>query len=262
MFEEKLARLEDAIRAQGSVLVAYSGGVDSSVLAGVSHNLLGDNAVAVTADSPTLAASELECAKKIAAEIGIRHIIVDHNELVDERFANNPDNRCYFCKHGLFELLEKTAKMFKLSAIIEGTNADELGGHRPGYKAALEHGVLTPLADAGFTKDDVRALAKRLMLSNSSKPSTACLSSRVVSGVKITDDVLRRIEAGEDFLRGLGVGQLRLRYYGDSAKIDVLESDFEKIMKNRSKIVERLGELGFTHVSLDLRGYRSGSLNH
>ncbi|MFH0859971.1 MAG: ATP-dependent sacrificial sulfur transferase LarE [Candidatus Altiarchaeota archaeon] len=261
MFEEKLEKLETSLDAFGSVLVAFSGGVDSSVLAGLSHKLLGMKAVAVTVDSSTLAASELECAKKVAAEIGITHLIAKYDELADEDFASNPEDRCYYCKSGLFRILREVAEEHGIDAILEGTTVDELEGHRPGYKAVREHGIFTPLADAGFTKDDVRALARLLGLSNSEKPSTACLSSRIPAGTRITEENLRAVEAAEDFLRGLGVGQVRVRHIGDAARIEVLESDFHKVMKNRNQIAERFQAFGFRNVSLDLKGYRTGNLS-
>lgn len=255
MLEKKLAKLEEIVRGKESVVVAFSGGVDSALLAYVSYNLLGKNALAVTIDSASLPREELRCAKKVAKEIGIGHIVVKHSELKNKRLVKNPINRCYYCKREMLGSLKKIARKEGFSAVFEGTNASELRGHRPGKRAVKELRAVSPLAEAGLTKNDVRELAKRYKLSVAKKPSMACLSSRIPVGKAITAKKLKRVELAESYLRKIGVKQLRVRHHGALARIEVLPADFSKVMKARAKIYKKFSGIGFKYVTLDVMGY-------
>ena len=261
MLSLKYRRLSDYLKKQGSVAVAFSGGVDSSVLAAVAFRALGSKAIAITLDSPTMARSELRLSRALARSIGIRHVVVKHTELSNKKFVSNPRDRCYYCKSEMVKVLRKVAAELGLDAVIEGTNADDLHGHRPGYKALKEKGILSPFAELGFTKRDIRGLSRKLNLPISEKPPNACLSSRIPYGSRITRKKLDLIQKAEDYVRRLGVGQLRVRMHGDVARIEVDEKEFAVVLKNRTKIAERLRKLGFKHVALDLSGYRAGSMN-
>jgi len=261
MLDLKYKNLADYNRRKGSVLVAFSGGVDSSVLAATAFKAVGRNALAVTIDSPLISRSELKSARDVAKGIGIRHWIVRHSELSNKKFSSNPKNRCYYCKKELAKVLKDVARERGVNVVLEGTNAEDLLGHRPGYKALREAGVESPLASFKFTKQDVRDIARRLHLKVHGKPSTACLASRIPYGTRITKDKLRRVEAAEDLIRKLGVSQLRVRFHGSLARIEVNPEDFEVIFKNRKKISRGLIKLGFKNVALDLKGYRTGSMN-
>ncbi|MDD5112065.1 MAG: ATP-dependent sacrificial sulfur transferase LarE [Candidatus Altiarchaeota archaeon] len=259
--ELKLGKLRGMIRDCESAVVAFSGGVDSSVLAALASRELGQRVVAVTLKSKTLPASELECARKIASVIGIRHVIIEHSELSDKAFVNNTRNRCYHCKKSLSTRLKTFAEKNGFKRVLEGTNAGELEGHRPGFRALKAAGVISPLAAAGLSKEDVRLIARRLRLPNFDKPSMACLSSRVPYGTLITKSLLERIEAAEYYIRRIGVGQVRVRCYGKTAVIEVLPKDFAILAKRHSSVERRIKELGFNRVALDLGGYRTGSMN-
>ena len=244
-----------------SVLIAFSGGVDSSTLAALAYRALGDKAIAVTADSQTLPRAELELSKQTASSIGIRHIITPYNELEEPGFADNPMDRCYLCKSGLFRDLNRLAQELGCEIVADGTNASEITGHRPGHRAALECDVKTPFADLGITKQEIRKMAKFLGLSIWNKPQQACLSSRFPYGHTITEKGLSRVEAAEEFLLSLGIIQLRVRDYGNTARIEVSTDDLSYILKNREVIVKKLKDIGYIYVTLDLEGFRSGSMN-
>jgi pyridinium-3,5-biscarboxylic acid mononucleotide sulfurtransferase len=246
--------LENHIRGLGSVLVAYSGGVDSGVLAQASYNALHGGALAVTFDTPTIPRRELSAAKAAAKRMGIRHIVVKYTELSDGRFAKNPKNRCFFCKRAMACKMKEVAKRHGMRHVIEGTNAQDLLGHRPGYRAIKGAGIGSPLAELGFTKEDVRAMARKYGL-DWRKPSAACLASRIPTGVRVTKARLRKIEESEDYLKSLGLTQVRVRLEGaksDVARIVVESNEFYKVAANRNKILRRLP---FKRVTLDLRGY-------
>lgn len=257
----RIRQVTDYIGGCNGVLVAFSGGVDSSTLAALAHRSLGDKAVAVTADSRTLPRRELEASKQTANSIGIRHIIIPYNELGEAEFSHNPVDRCYYCKSGLFRELEALAGKLGLEAVLDGTNASELTGHRPGHRAAAEHNVLTPFADLGITKNEIRKMARVLGLAIWDKPQQACLSSRFPYGREITVQGLERVEKAEDMLHDLGVGQCRVRDHGDTARIEVIEDDFSVLLNNRDKITKHLKELGYKYITLDLEGFRSGSFD-
>lgn len=259
--DTKFQRLQDQLRDLGSVLVAFSGGIDSTLLLKVAFDTLGAAAVAATADSETYPREELEAARELANLIGCRHIVVRTDELADEGYAANGPNRCYHCKKTLFRELEPLAADLGLAAIVYGAMADDAGDHRPGHRAAREFRVLSPLMDVGLAKAEIRELARRLDLPNWNKPSYACLSSRIAYGERVTSEKLARLDAAERFLRGLGLSQFRVRQHESVARIEALPDEFSLIMQAYTQVVAEFKRLGFIYVTLDLQGFRSGSMN-
>jgi uncharacterized protein len=260
---DKLAALRETLAGMESVLVAYSGGVDSTFLLKVAHDVLRERAVAVTALSASYAKAELEDAKRFAAEIGARQIFVDTAELERAGYRENSPERCFFCKDELFTKLTPLAEREGLRVVVYGEIADDRSDHRPGARAAREHRVRAPLADVGLTKLEIRRLSRELGLSSWDKPSMACLASRVPYGIEVEPDILRRIEAAEAVLRELGLRQYRVRHHGDVARVEVDPRDFEELLRSplRERVVERVQAAGYRFVALDLQGYRTGSLN-
>ncbi len=259
--EERIDQVVEYLKNFNGVLIAYSGGVDSSTLAALAHLALGDRCVAVTADSQTMPARELESSKSTAKSLGTRQIIIPYNELEEPGFASNPVDRCYHCKTGMFRELNKLASELGLEIVAEGTNASELTGHRPGHRAAIENGILTPFADLGIAKNEIRQMAKYLGLLIWDKPQLACLSSRFPYGRTITVQGLRKVEKAEDYLFDIGVNQCRVRDHEDIARIEVSGDDLHIILKHRDDIVGVFKELGYTYITLDLEGFRSGSFD-
>jgi uncharacterized protein len=257
----KLEQLQTLLKEMNGVLVAFSGGVDSSFLLKVAHDTLGEQAVAVTAVSETYPDHELESAKAVAVKLGVRHLIIETSEFEVAGFRNNTPDRCYYCKKELFGKLKELAVELGLAVVIDGANADDTNDFRPGMRACRELGVRSPLQEVGFTKTEIRELSKEMGLSTWDLPSYACLASRFPYGAEITPDGLLRVGRGEEFLRKLGLRQVRLRDHGTIARIEVPLGAFETVMASKDKIVKALKELGYLYVALDLEGYRMGSMN-
>ncbi len=258
---EKLHTLRRLLSDLGSVVVAYSGGTDSTLLLKVAHEELGQKALAVTAVSPTLTRKEIDDAARWAAEMGAEHLLIETDELKDPAFVANSPDRCYYCKHLRFDSLLQLALERGFAHVVDGTNVDDQGDHRPGMRAARELGVRSPLQEAGFTKADVRAASRSLGLPNWNQPSNACLASRIPYGLPITRERLRQIEEAERLLHELGLGQLRVRAHGDVARIEVQAENLAAVLERRLPILDHLRKLGFSYVALDLEGYRTGSMN-
>jgi len=262
--KEKLKRLKGIFQSLGKVLVAYSGGVDSTLLLRVAKETLGDqNVLAVTALSPLYPERELAGVKKIIQTMGVRHRFIQSNELEIPEFSKNPSNRCYLCKRKLFKELLSLARKEAIPFIVEGSTIDDEGDYRPGRMAIQELGIRSPLKEALFTKEEIRGLSKRLDLPTWDKPSSACLASRFPYGEMITIKGLKMVEQAEDFLFGLEFKQVRVRHYQNLARIEVLQEEMERLMDGslREKVVNHLKKIGYTYVTLDLKGFRSGSMN-
>lgn len=258
---EKYGRLKDHIGGLGRVLVAYSGGVDSSLVAFVAAQTLGDNALAVTSGSKSLKRSDLALSEELADKWGMRHRIIVTDEILKPEYRANPVNRCFHCKTSLYEALEQIADQEGYGHILNGTNTDDLGDHRPGLVAAKNHQVVSPLVDAGFCKRDVRALAQALGLDNAQKPQAACLSSRFPYGSHITEARLAQVEAAEDALAELGFTQFRVRHHEEVARIELVAEELPRALELRESIQDQVKAVGYRFVAVDLGGFRSGSLN-
>jgi uncharacterized protein len=260
--EAKLAALGRDLEATGGVMVAFSGGADSTLLLAAAVRALGERAVAATGVSPSLPREELAAAAALAAELGARHLVVATHEGERPGYLRNGPDRCYFCKDELFEVLGPLAAAEGL-ALAVGTNTDDLGDHRPGQRAAASHGVLTPLVAAGLSKAEVREASRRLGLRTADKPAAACLASRVAYGVQVTPARLSRVERAEALLRSFGLAQLRVRDHGDLARVEVPTEALALLVEpdRRARLVAGLHDLGFAYVTLDLDGFRSGSMN-
>ncbi len=261
--EEKRQQLVNIINDMGSMIVAYSGGVDSAFLATVAHEVLGDKALSVTANSPSLAPSELEEAIALATDQKIHYQIIETKETEREDYqANNPD-RCFFCKDELYSHLIKFADQQGYAVITNGTNVDDLGDYRPGLEAAKQYGVRSPLVEADLTKQDIRDLSKEMGLPTWDKPAQACLSSRIPYGTMVTVEALTRIAKAEHFLRSKGFKQLRVRHHDTVARIEIEPQEFPALLDDsiRNEITEYFKSIGYSYVTMDMNGFRSGSLN-
>jgi uncharacterized protein len=261
--DTSLEELKEILKATGGVLVAFSGGVDSTFLLKVAHMVLGEKAIALTTSSPTAPPGELEAAERLAKLIGCEHIVVASHELENPSFSKNPVNRCYFCKDELYRICRFQADRLGVSTIVDGTNMDDLKDHRPGLKAAKEWRIRHPMVEARMTKDDIRRYSRELELPSWNKPAIACLSSRFPYGIEIDVEKLQKIAACERFLQELRFREFRVRYHGELVRIELAPEEIHRFLDpiTRDAIVERFKKIGFTFVSLDLQGYRTGSMN-
>jgi uncharacterized protein len=261
--EHKLLHLRRIFAAMDSVLVAYSGGIDSTFVLKVAHDQLGDSAVGITAISPTFPAVELETATRVAKEIGARHELIETDQLTIPAFTANDASRCFHCKTDLYQLMGKLSALRAQSVVVDGTNLDDLGDDRPGITAAREWGVRSPLVEAGLTKADIRSLARDMGLSNWDKPAAACLSSRIPRGITITREKLSRVEQAEDVLLAEGFRHCRVRDHGEIARIEVGQNELARMLDGErgTRISRRMKALGFRFVTIDLEGYRPGGVS-
>jgi len=261
--EHKLHHLREIFAAMDSVLVAYSGGIDSTFVLKIAYDQLGDSAMGITAISPTFPAVELETATRVAKEIGVRHELIETDQLTIPAFTANDANRCFHCKTDLYQLMGRIRELRATAVVVDGTNLDDLGDDRPGITAAREWGVRSPLVEAELTKSDVRALARDLGLSNWDKPAAACLSSRIPRGITITREKLSRVEQAEDVLFAEGFRHCRVRDHSEIARIEVSQNELARMLDGErgTRISRRLKALGFRFVTIDLEGYRPGGVS-
>ncbi len=260
---EKEQQLVQFLGGFRGAIVAFSGGVDSSYLAFLSHRTLGSAARIITALSPSVSRSQEEMVRRFVARYGVNHQFIRTDEMNDPDYAANPDNRCYFCKSELFDRLRNLQKEWAVDAIFDGTNADDLGDYRPGSKAAAEKAIVSPLAEVGMTKSDIRARSQEWGLETWDMPATPCLASRLPYGVQVTPEKLRQVEAAESFLRSLGFTEFRVRHHESLARLEIAPAEMPKILDPTvfDHVNRELKALGYQYVTLDLQGFRSGSLN-
>ena len=259
---QKLQDLKDYLKSLGSIAIAFSSGVDSTFLLKVSHDVLGDKAIAITARSSSFPKRERDEALSFCKNEGIRHLELDVDELSIEGFDKNPKNRCYLCKRNLFEKIKSLAKTEGIDTICEGSNMDDMGDYRPGLQAIAELGIKSPLRECNLYKNEIRELSKQLNLATWDKPSFACLASRFAYGETITQKKLSMVERAEQYLFDMGFRQVRVRIHGESlARIEVSKDKLEELFNTREHIIETLKQIGFAYITLDLQGYRTGAMN-
>src|SRR5712692_6459232 len=259
--DSKLARMRAILAPMRSVIVAFSGGVDSTFVLKVAHDAIGDRVLALTTTSPTMPDEDRESALAMALVIGARHLVVESNELEIPGYAQNPINRCYLCKHNLFTVCEARAAELGIDEIVDGLNLDDLHDYRPGMQAASEKSVRHPLVEAELTKAEIRELSRAMGLPTWDRPASPCLSSRFPYGTQITLEGLNRVEQGEHFLHGLGFRVARVRYHGEVARLEVEAREIPRLLEIRETVDRELKKIGFRFVTVDLKGFRSGSLN-
>ena len=257
----KLQKIKKILKKMGSVLIAYSGGVDSTLLLKLARDVLGGKVLTVTANSPTYPKEELIFSKIMARKLGVKQLVIKTCELKNRQFTANKSNRCYFCKKELFRKLKEIAKEKKIRFVIDATNLSDRGDFRPGSLAKKELGIRSPLEEAGFTKTDIRKISKRLKLSTWNKPALACLASRIAYGEKISMPLLNKINQAESFLKRQGFTQVRLRHYNGLCRLEVMPKNIPLAVQKRGLIIKKMKQLGYNYVTLDLEGYRTGSMN-
>ena len=258
---DRFDRMKDAVRRTGGALVAFSGGVDSTLVLAVAHEVLGDRAVALTSHSPSVPQAEREEARSLAVRIGARHLEVESREGEDPRYRENTTERCYFCKSELYRICDDASARLGLGAVLDGFNADDRGDHRPGHRAAGEHRVISPLAEAGLTKDEVRAWSEAYGLPTWDKPQMACLASRIPYGTPVTPERLARIEAAEAGVRAVGLRQFRVRDHGTIGRVEVAAEEMELAFARREEVARAVRAAGFALAALDLEPFRTGRMN-
>lgn len=263
MSNSKLNELKNYIKDLENVAVAFSGGVDSTLLARVATDTLKEKAIAITISGPQHSSVEIKEAKEFASSIGINHIVIEMKSIENEELIYNPENRCYICKKDVFSKIKEEAKKHGISNVLDGTNIDDLGDYRPGLKALAELNIISPLKEVGLNKEDIRKISKELDLPTWDKPAFACLITRIPYGEKLTNEKLRMIEAAENYIHSLGFNQYRVRNHEKTARIEVIKEDLPKFfnVEFMKEVSDKLKEIGFKYVSLDLEGYKMGKMN-
>src|SRR4030042_3573444 len=263
LLEKKLSNLKNYLRSIDSAIIAFSGGVDSTFLLKIASDILKDKVMAVTAKSPTFTQTELKDSKALAQELKVKQVIIETGELNNKSFTANDKERCYYCKNELLGLISEYAKKNNFNYIFDGSNYEDANDWRPGTKAVKKWGVISPLKEAGLTKEEIRTASKGLGLSTWDKPAAACLASRIPYGTKITEDLLQKISSAESVLKKLGFRQVRVRHHGNIARIELPTHDIHKILNSKIKntVIKSLKELGYFYITLDIEGYTTGSMN-